>query len=399
MTRPHMKVLHVIPSLSSVHGGPSRAMVTIERALAAAGIDVTTVTTDDDGPGRRLGSQNLPAEANGAERVYVRKWIEFYKVAPGLVPWLWRNVRQFDAIHIHAMFSFTSIAAGFLAQARGVPYVVRPLGTLSRYGVTKRRPLLKRLSLCLIESAILRGAAYVHFTSADELTEARALGLAFKGGVVPLGVEELPTGRAARANNKRGLQSPGGDPLTILFLSRLDPKKNVESLLEAFAIARVRHPTMTLRIAGDGPEAYVQALKGRASALSVASRVEWLGHVEGEAKADAFASADVFVLPSFSENFGIAAVEGMLAGLPCILGEGIGISVEAAAAGAARRVAPAPSEIAAALIDLHDDAAARARMGRAAMAFAQQEYSTNAMAERLTRLYRSIAPSNLDPQT
>lgn len=387
-----LNILHVIPSISAVDGGPSRAIATMERALAAAGVNVTTATTDDDGPGRRLSRQELTAEANAAKRIYFRKRVDFYKVAPGFAPWLWRNAQSFDVIHIHAIFSFASIVAGAIARLRRIPYVVRPLGALSVYGVTQRRPWLKRISLRLIEGPILHGAAYVHCTSQLELDEAQALGLSFNGGVIPLGVERSLADRSAQRVKKA--VSDGGPRLTLLYLSRIDRKKNIEGLLNAFASVARQRQDVLLRIAGGGPAEYVKTLKARAAALSIERRVEWLGHVEGDAKAAVLAAADLFVLPSYSENFGIAAVEAMLAGLPCILADGVGIANEAGAAGACHVTAPEPHALAEAIAQLLDDEAARERIGRRAAAFAQQEFSTEVMAQRLITLYSSLVQSS-----
>src|SRR5262245_33296934 len=130
----------------------------MEAAVTEAGADVTTATTDDDGPGRRLAIDARRHRANGATRFYARKWLDFYNIAPGIVPWLWRNVPRFDVVHIHALFSFSSIAAAIVARTKGVPYVIRPLGTLTTYGISQRRPWLKRLSLAFIEGPILRAS-------------------------------------------------------------------------------------------------------------------------------------------------------------------------------------------------------------------------------------------------
>ena len=330
-----IKVLHVIPSISAAHGGPSRAIAVMEKSLCRRGAVVTTVTTDDDGPGRRLSQSERPAGARRRNsNSYVRKWTEFYKVAPGIVPWLWRNIRNFDVVHVHALFSFTSIAAGSIAWLRKVPYIIHPIGTLSTYGVRYRRPWLKRLSVALIEGPNLRAAAAVHFTSEAEREEAAALGLSFRGVVIPLGVEDEGA-RAARSREGRP---------NILFLSRLAPIKNVEALIDAFAACPPLRAAARLRIAGSGAPGYVEALQARARAAGLVDDVEWLGHVEGAGKAAAFADADIFVLPSFSENFGIAAVEAMLAGLPCVLGEGVGIARNVSEAGAGLVTTPIPHQ-------------------------------------------------------
>ena len=212
----------------------------------------------------------------------------------------------------------------------GVPYIIRPLGTLTAYGMT-RRAHLKRASFALIEAPILRRAAAVHFTSSEEEREAQELNVSMRGVVIPLGVEELKPGYVQRF--EQGLR-PFLES-SRFCTSRIDPKKNIEALLEAYAANPIARQTSLLLIAGSGEASYIARLKCRAQALGIVDHVIWLGHVDGQRKQDVFARADLFVLPSFSENFGIAAVEAMLAGLPCVLGEGVAVAKPAAAEGAA----------------------------------------------------------------
>jgi glycosyltransferase involved in cell wall biosynthesis len=313
--------------------------------------------------------------------------LDFYNVAPGIVPWLWTNMRRFDVVHIHALFSFSSIAAAIVARAQGVPYIIRPLGTLTTYGIRQRRHWLKRLSLALIEGPILRGSVATHFTSKAEWDEAAALGIPLRGIVIPLGVEE--SAPATPEALLRDIPTLEGHQ-RLLFLSRLDPKKNVEGLLRAFAELRHWRAQVTLLIAGDGPVPYVVILKELAKSLGIARYVFWLGHVEGPRKSAAFAAADVFVLPSFSENFGIAAVEALLAGLPCVLSEGIAIAKDIEAAGAGVVIAPEPKAIARALEQLLGDDTLRRNMGARGKAFAECHYSIRAMAEQLITLYKDV---------
>jgi glycosyltransferase involved in cell wall biosynthesis len=143
-------------------------------------------------------------------------------------------------------------------------------------------------------------------------------------------------------------------------------------------------------IAGDGPVAYVASLKELARSLGIAQQVVWLGHIEGPRKAAAFAAADAFVLPSFSENFGIAAAEALLAGLPCVLGQGVAIAKDVEEAGAGLVTEPDPDAIAQAIKRLLADDALRRAMGARGRAFAKRQYSTRAMAEQLIALYEDI---------
>jgi glycosyltransferase involved in cell wall biosynthesis len=381
-----MRVLHVIPSVSLVHGGPSRALPLMEQVLCAAGVSVTTATTDDDGSSRRLRSDARPVESNGARRIYFRKWFDLYKIAPATLPWMWRHVRTFEIVHVHSLFSFTSVAMALVARCRGVPYIIRPLGTLMTYGVKQRRPWLKRVSLALIEGPLLRHAAAVHFTSQTEWDEAAALGIPLRGIVIPLGVEPPQPGDPKTIAR----EWPQLEGRVLLFLSRLDPKKNLEGLLRALAVVNQREPNANLIIAGEGSQAYVASLKKLSSRLGITKQVYWLGHVEGRRKDAAFAVADAFVLPSFSENFGISAVEAMLAGLPCVLGRGIALAKNIEAAGAALITEPEPEAIAWALRRLLDDDALRRDLGAKGEAFAERHYSTRVMAKQLIALYDDI---------
>jgi glycosyltransferase involved in cell wall biosynthesis len=127
-----------------------------------------------------------------------------------------------------------------------------------------------------------------------------------------------------------------------------------------------------------------------ARSLGIAQQVVWLGHVEGLRKAAVFAAADAFVLPSFSENFGIAAVEALLAGLPCVLGQGVAIAKDVEAAGGGLVTPPEPVAIARALERLISDDALRRDMGANGRAFAERQYSTRVMAEQLIALYEDI---------
>jgi len=385
-----MRVLQVIPSVSTVHGGPSHVLALLEQGLCAEGVSVTTATTDDDGPARRL-EIDAPLQGHGLRRIYFRKWFDFYKVAPAMLPWLWRNVRTFDVVHIHSLFSFASVAAGLMARGRGVPYIIRPLGTLSQYGLTQRRPWLKRLSLAVLESRILGHAAALHFTSEAEWEEAELINLPLRGVVIPLAAQVEPRGDAQRLLQDYPVLV---DRQVVLYLSRLDPKKNIEGLLRAVAAVRSQRGDVVLVVAGGGQPEYTKSLKGLAQALGLEPDVVWLGHVGGARKAAAFAAAQVFVLPSLSENFGVAGVEAMLAGVPCIFGQGVAIARDAKRAGASITVTSEPESIARALMELVGDKPRQEEMGRRASEFAERQYSVQTMATRLITLYRQVSQEN-----
>jgi glycosyltransferase involved in cell wall biosynthesis len=386
----------------------------MERALTAEGVTVETITTDDDGPGQRNDKGDGEVrEENGVIRRYFPKQSEFYKISLPMGKWLRRNVRSYDVVHVHAMFSHTSVAACRAARAAGVPYIIRPLGVLTHYGVSQRRAVLKRLCLRWVDGPLLRDAAAVHFTLPIEQTEAEELGIRFKSVVVPLGLEPqaLPPASAS-------------GPRTVLYLSRIDPKKNLVSLLTAWATIikqgavgldrrlarqsldgdgagpliadgvnrerRNNRGVWQLVIAGGGQPAYEESLRAHASSLGLGESVRWVGHVTGDAKSRLLADADIFVLPSYSENFGIAAAEALLAGKPCLFTPGVAVGALAAEHGAAVLSREDADSIATALQQLLADAERRRELGRRGKTFAVAELSASVMGKRLKTLYQGI---------
>ncbi|MDG1953015.1 MAG: glycosyltransferase [Gammaproteobacteria bacterium] len=385
-----MRILHVIPSVASVHGGPSRAITLIEQSLVNQNVVVETATTDDDGPGKRLGHEIAARHESlaGTSRWFFPKQTDFYKVSFPLGRWISKNLERFDLVHIHSLFSHTSITAARRARRAGVPYIVRPLGVLNQYGLQHRRALLKRLSLPLIEAPILKHAAAVHFTDDAERLDVEELGLPLRSVVVPLGIPELIQG-----SQKRFLQrhSEFQGRKMILFLSRVDPKKGIESLLLAVEILKKEFGNgFRLAIAGDGKSDYIGKLKKLSLSLGITNLVTWLGQIEGDEKSDAYAAADIYVLPSYSENFGIALVEAMSSGIACVTSPGVAISSSVVNAEAGLVVNSDGPALAGAVKRLLKKESLRDRFANNGRDLVRREFSLDVMGYRLKSLYETL---------
>ncbi|MEM1440973.1 MAG: glycosyltransferase, partial [Verrucomicrobiota bacterium] len=285
-----MRILHVIPSLDRAEGGPSHALPLVEHALAERGHEVITAST--------VSSRDSSSSGSASNHHLFPRQSEFYKVSLPLTRWVKREVRNFDLVHIHALFSHSSVSAARCAAEAEIPFIIRPLGVLNQYGVQNRRRWLKKWSIRICEAPLIRKAAAMHFTSEDERKEAEMLGIEMNSKVIPLGIQVPDTLPERKVSASR----------TVLFLSRLDPKKNIESLLEAWSLlpSEIAN-TWILKIAGNGDTSYVNHLKELSRDLQVAQRIEWCGFVEGTSKERLFEEAELYILPSFSENFGIAA--------------------------------------------------------------------------------------------
>jgi glycosyltransferase involved in cell wall biosynthesis len=363
------------------------------KALHHEGVQVDVATTDDEGRGLR--NHDIPlGEAilhEGFRAFYFAKQTEFYKVSLPLHTWLMRHVRDYDVVHIHALFSFASISASRAARKHRVPYIIRPLGLLNAYGM-KKRQWLKKLSFGLVEKPLINKASAMHYTSNQERDEAECLQIKAPSHVIPLGLDLTPFLYLPEPGLFYETFPETYGKQVILFLSRLDPKKGVDLLLQAYAKLIANSPNAHLVIAGSGPEDYVEELKTMAGLLGISHRMTWAGQVSGTQKLSALAGAALFVLPSYSENFGIALLEAMAAGLPCISTPGVALAQEAG--GTISLVNCDPNELSNAMVNLLHDVELATRLGSHAAALAKERYSLEALGVSLAELYRSTIHSS-----
>jgi glycosyltransferase involved in cell wall biosynthesis len=391
-----MKVLHVIPSVAPWRGGPSAAIRAIARGLARQGLDTHVATTNDNQPALLKVPLGRPVEEDGVTYHYFPRQTSFYICSLPFSTWLWRCATEYDLIHIHTVFSYCSNVAAWIACRKAIPYIIRPLGVLNRWGFENRRPVLKQMSFAVIEKRLLSRTAVVQYTTEQERDEAASLGFQHRPVVIPNPVEV-----AGPRNEVRGqfrAQYPElADRRIVLFLSRIDRKKGLDLLLPAFREVLRQDPRASLVIAGEGERPLVDRLHQTASELGIASSVFWPGFLSGARRAAAFADADLFVLPSYSENFGMAPVEAMGFGLPVVLTDQVGIQKEVSEARAGI-VTPVSSEaIASAITILLRKEEMRSEMGRNASRLAISRYSIEAVAGRLIHLYRELCPQISSP--
>ena len=360
----------------------------LAESLSCEGVETHVATTNDNGQETLGVPCGVPVNQGGATYWYFPRQTRFYTASWPLATWLARHVSEFDVVHIHALFSFSTLPAAFWANRRRVPYIVRPLGTLNEWGMKNRRPWLKTLSFRLVESRVLKHAALIHYTSDQERREAERLHVTTAAAVIPNALPDHSNDAVAGQFRARYPQLK--DRRIVLFLSRLDAKKGLDLLLPAFGELRQQMPNVSLVVAGTGEADFVSGLKAKAASLGIASDVLWPGFLDGNDKQAAFADADVFVLPSYSENFGIAAVEAMAAGLPVIVSDQVGIHREISQARAGVTVACDVSQLTHALARLLKNSTLRRSMAENGRALVRQHYSSDAVTRKLIGVYNQI---------
>jgi glycosyltransferase involved in cell wall biosynthesis len=324
-----VKILHVIPSISPARGGTSRAILDMVHALQVQGIDVEIATTNDDGDDLL----DVPlGECTLFDRIPTYFFPRFSPSIPAVreftfsgsfTTWLFQNIARYDAIHVHAIFSYTSTIAMFIARLRRVPYLITPHGLLCEWSL-QQSTQKKQAYLKLIERSNLDCARSIHLTCQQEQDDVLALNFKSPTFVLPLALTEIPVQIPDAANLLRhSLNCPADEPI-ILFLSRLHYKKGLDYLIPA--LGKLRDRRFTFVIAGNGTPAYEAEIQALLVTSGIEDRTQMVGFVEGEQKDLLIQGSDLFVLTSHSENFGIAVLEALVVGTPVLLTPGVGLA-------------------------------------------------------------------------
>lgn len=388
-----MRVLHVIAGVAPRYGGPSQAVVAMCKGLHRRGVDTLIATTDADGPTTLDVPLGVETSYEGVRAIFFRRqWAESFKISLPLARWLDEQVPAFDVVHIHAVFNHPCVAAAGACRNQGVPYIVRPLGTLDRWSLSQKW-LRKRLFWYAVGRRMLRQAAAVHYTAENERLDTEdTLGLD-RGVVIPLGVDSEVSVDRARAQSFREMIPGLADRPYVLVLSRLHPVKALDVLVDAFVDA-TEGPELghwKLVIAGGGDPEYAASLTAQAAARQASSRVLLTGWLDGERKAGALSGAELLALASRHENFGLSIAEAFSHGVPVLVSSNVKLADDIALAGAGwittLNRGGLSEELGAAL----RDAAERKRRGRAGRRLALEKFSWSTVARQLIDLYRSVS--------
>ena len=361
---------------------------------------VTVITTDSNGDVDEAPLDvplGTPVAETGYEVIYFRcSPFRRYKFSTELLSWLWANAHHYDIAHIHALFSPVSTAAATVCRWKKLPYIMRPLGTLDPADLQKKKQF-KKVYAGLFERPNLAGAAAIHFTSDLESKVSERFGVSTQSMVVPLGVAlpELPERKASQQAIREKFSIPADHPI-VLFMSRIDPKKGFDLLLPALEKLHQNNTPFHFLLCGANPQdrEYESTIREHIKSSDWADWATLSGFVSGELKAQILSAADLFVLPSYYENFGIAVAEAMAAKIPVVISDQVHIwpAIEQSESGwvVPTEVSPLTQALAAALADGTE----RKHRGENAQQCAEKNYGWSAIAKRLTTEYQKIAAPN-----
>jgi glycosyltransferase involved in cell wall biosynthesis len=387
-----LRILHVVSAYYPAvrYGGPIRSVHGLAAAQARRGHDVHVYTTNVDGDSDLDVPIGEPVPLDGVSVYYFRVAAPLRRLCwtPALRSRLRESIAGFDVVHIHGIYLLPMLAAARAAARAGVPYVVAPRGMLVRDLISRKSRWAKTLWIQLFERTTLAQAAAVHVTAAVEGNELRAMQLpARRITCIPNGVEWPHEYESLEAGPYSHLPQA-----YVLFLSRINWKKGLDRLIAAWQSI----PDLPLVIAGNDDEGYQPKLLEQARALGVADRVIFLGPVRDTHKWALYERAQMFVLPSYSENFGNVVAEAMAMGCPVVVTHEVGIAPLVETTGAGAVTDGAPEKLAATIRELLLDPQRRQEMGRRGAEAARTQLSWSGVVDRTEALYREMLDQPAD---
>jgi len=379
-----MRIAHVIPTLAEWYGGPVNVVLNLGSAQHEIGIKVSYWATGDEETRKRLA--NIPGDVRLFNTYWPRGWCR----SPEFTRKLTEQITSFDLIEVHGIWEYTVFTAARIARQADIPYVIRPTGVFTH--PWRHRTLKKRLYSVLIGNRALKSAACLHVASQQEAEGCRTAGLNIPIVVVPNGIDRKSFELLPNPQQAEDRWPILKDRQIVLFLSRISPEKGLDQYIPAIRIvleaASQKKPLFV--IAGPDHKGYLATVKDLLRHYDLESYVFFPGMVRGREKLALYRRADIFVLPSYSENFGIVVAEALSCGTPVITTTGTPWK-ELEQVDAGRWVEPERHQIAAALLELLEmPKQNRDAMGQRGRKLVFEKYTWENAARKLETVYRCI---------
>ncbi|WP_270531226.1 glycosyltransferase [Phocaeicola plebeius] len=295
-----MKVIHFIPSIDRTSGGVGAYMQLLSKELGKL-CELHIVTSKSENP--------LPVE-NATLHYIPCNITAYFKMKKEWISLL--NTIHPDIVHVNCCWLPCSAFTQKWAQQLGFKVILSPHGMLEPWIISRNYWTKKLPALLLYQKSAVVNADHIHATARSEKENLLKLGYNNKIEIVANGIDVDSIVMKDNWERKK----------KILFLSRIHVKKGIEFLLEATALLKEQLTDYTINIAGEGDYDYIVSLKNRAQELGIEKMVNFCGGVYGEMKWKLFRDADVFILPTYSENFGIVVGEALACGTPVITTKG-----------------------------------------------------------------------------
>ncbi|WP_181698982.1 glycosyltransferase [Chthonobacter albigriseus] len=336
-----MRILHVIPSMNPQDGGPVEGVLQLAAEWERMG-HVTEVVSKDDPrdpwvTGSAVTIHGMGPNTKSLTVLGRRPPLAGYGYTPRLAPWLAANAGRYDGVIVNGLWNYLSLGAHRGLMQAGVPYHVFTHGMLDPWFKESMplKHLAKQAFWLFADGPLLNDAAAVLFTTEEERELARNQFRPYRirEKVVGYGTADVEGDPERQVEAFLAAQPQLRGKRTLLFLSRIHPKKGCDLLVQAFGRIAAEHPDVDIVIAGPDQVGIKASLEALAREAGVADRIHWPGMLTGDAKWGAFRHAEAFILPSHQENFGVVVAEAMALSKPVLITNKVNIWREVEASG------------------------------------------------------------------
>lgn len=432
-----IKLLHISPSYYPAFrfGGPIQSVHLLNKALVKKGVKVDVLTTNAglaqeqrkkikdkskeilrtsslDSPDRsgqaasrrdRQGDTNGwvdPSSLNNADKAETSglrvKYLDFvgyehYNFSLQMVKEIWKVIDDYDLVHITAVWNFPVLAGVLISIIKKKPYIISPRGTIYKETIELKSTSIKKIYFNLFAKQYINKASAIHFTTKDEQEKVtKYLGITAPSFVIPNGVDISSI--ALSAESKARII----DKKYILILGRIDKKKGFDILIPVFANIIKKFNDLILVIAGDRETPYTHAVKqmiedmSQQTGLNISNNIIFTGQVTGDNKWALYKNALMFVLPSYSENFGMSVVEAMACGCPVVISDKVGIYKEVEDNNAGVIVNTTAESVEEGILKLLNDEKLRETISHNGKAMVEEYYDIDKVADEMIEVYERI---------
>ncbi|CAA6826022.1 MAG: Glycosyltransferase [uncultured Sulfurovum sp.] len=308
-----LKILRIIPTMDPKKGGVAEAARQSAILMSQEGINIDILCFDEQSE-TWMNNEEFKTIGLG-------QYLSYFAINFKYLPWLFKNISKYDLVIIDGLWLF-HLLGGYVAKFKNIPYLVYTHGMLDPYFNENKLKYLKKLPFWfLIDRNILNMASAVVYTCEEEkLISKKSFPLySPKEYVVTLGIEKSITKSVVLEDLFFNTFSELTDKKVVLYLSRVHPKKGLDLLIESVNQKKDLLKKHVFVIAGSGDEKYIIQLKNLIKKYKLENYFKWVGNLSGDLKWSAFYSADTFILPSHSENFGIVVAESLSLKTPVLI--------------------------------------------------------------------------------
>jgi glycosyltransferase involved in cell wall biosynthesis len=300
------------------YGGVTIASYRLSRALADLGVDVSILTSDAELDGR-VPFEKFRTEEQDNLKIYPYRYCRGRKSAPSLSGHriIYRIIKQCDLVYLNGLYAYPVTVGAWAALHYNKPYIVALRNGLDpfMYQIRRRK---KMIGFHAYVHPILKNASVIHATAEQEVRHAKAFGVDGDFVVIPNGIDSISIENRTSSIDAEIEWPYLKNKRIVLFLSRLSPQKGLDFLIPAWARVRHKNRDAVLVIAGPDYQGHERVVRHLVEEHKVSDSVYFTGEVNGDRKAALYAKASLFVLPSFSENFGNVIAEAFAYKLPVL---------------------------------------------------------------------------------